>query len=65
MDLIEKKLQDEKLSASIMLCVNLESTFKLFSYRVIEPEVFLSECLRAIESAEPILRKQLEKIEHE
>lgn len=34
---------DTQLSNSIMLCIEAESLFKLYSYRIITPEVFKTE----------------------
>lgn len=42
----DKKVQDEKnkkLSKGIAISVEMESNFKLFSYRIIDQEVFLSK----------------------
>ncbi len=37
----QKKQDGQQLSAGILLAVELESNFKLYSYRCIEPENFL------------------------
>lgn len=37
-----QKQKDEKLSKAITLAVEMESSFKLFSYRIIDPQVFIS-----------------------
>lgn len=37
----EKVQQGKKLSAGILLAVELDSNFKLFSYRCIEPENYI------------------------
>lgn len=39
-DPIDKKKQNEELSACITLALNLDNLFKLYSYRCIEPTVF-------------------------
>lgn len=65
MDLIEKKLQDEKLQAAIMLAVNCESTFKLFSYRCMEPGQYISAIAALVDETLPILRKELQVVENE
>lgn len=41
----DKKKQQEmskKLSKAIGMAIEMESNFKLYSYRIVEPEVFLS-----------------------
>lgn len=58
MDLIEKKEQDEKLTACILAAVELESTFKLYSYRCMEPEVFIERCAEIIKASNDVLKKR-------
>jgi hypothetical protein len=48
----DKKKQDEKnrkLSKGIALSVEIESNFKLLSYRIIEQEIFLSKIDELVE----------------
>lgn len=38
---IERRLVEQRRAAAINLCINLESHFKLYSYRIIEHEYFV------------------------
>lgn len=42
-ELTEQKKRQERLAACIKLAVNIESAFKLFSYRVLDVETFIDE----------------------
>ena len=61
----DKNKRDHRLAASILASVDIESNFKLYSYRVIPPEIFidkvkeictltLSEIRKMEETAAPI-----------
>ena len=39
----DKNKQDKQLAAAILLSVDIESNFKLYSYRVIDQEQFLQK----------------------
>lgn len=41
--LTEQKKREERLAACIKLAINVESAFKLFSYRVIGVDTFIEE----------------------
>jgi len=59
-DPIQVKQNNEKLSACIRLALNLDNLFKLYSYRIIEPELFTEQVLDEIDNAEQLIKKALQ-----
>ena len=59
-DPIQVKENNEKLSACIRLALNLDNLFKLYSYRIIEPELFTEQVLDEIDNAEQLIKKALQ-----
>lgn len=53
-DPIEVKKHNENLSAAITLALNLDNLFKLYSYRCIEPEIFIESVQTELEKARTI-----------
>ena len=60
-DPIQVKENNEKLSACIRLALNLDNLFKLYSYRIIEPEIFTESVLEEIDNTELLIKKALQK----
>ncbi len=48
-DLTKAKETQEQLRAAILLSVNLESDFKLYSYRILDPETFVETTKQRVE----------------
>ena len=57
-DPIEVKKNNEKLSACIRLALNLDNLFKLYSYRIVEPQVFTEQVLDVQNATELISRTE-------
>jgi len=56
-DPIEVKKNNEKLSACIRLALNLDNLFKLYSYRIVEPQVFTEQVLDELQNATELISR--------
>lgn len=64
MDPIDEKTMQEQLTAAIFAAIDLEASFKLYSYRVIPPEVFIDRVKEQVEIAANLLREpQLNEVD--
>lgn len=48
-----KKQQNAELQAAIMLAIDLESSFKLYSYRCLSPEAFIERTKHLVDLFTP------------
>lgn len=61
MDPIDQRLQNKLASASITLAIELDSAFKLYSFRIIEPERYIEGVKQVVkEYHETMLQAQAE-----